>query len=85
MFSTNGNKFYVSFLDAYSCYTLLFPISHESNVCSIFLQFQKYVEYFFNSKIKIIQSDWGGEYFSLNKTLPKLGISHRLSCPHIGA
>jgi hypothetical protein len=44
MFSTNGNKFYVSFLDAYICYTWLFPISHKSVVCSIFLQFQKYVE-----------------------------------------
>jgi hypothetical protein len=82
MFSTNGNKFYVSFLDAYSRYTWLFPISHKSDVCSIFLQFQKYVERFFNSKIKIIQSDWGGEYRSLNKILTNLGISHRLSCPH---
>jgi hypothetical protein len=82
VFSRNGNKFYVSFLDAYSRYTWLFPISHKSDVCSIFLQFQKYVERFFNSKIKIIQSNWGGEYHSLNKILTKLGISHRLSCPH---
>jgi hypothetical protein len=44
MFSTNGNKFYVYFLDAYSRYTWLFPISHKNDVCSIFLQFQKYVE-----------------------------------------
>jgi hypothetical protein len=35
MFSTNGNKFYVSFLDAYSCYTWLFPISHKSDICSM--------------------------------------------------
>ena len=33
MFSTNDNKFYVSFLDAYSRYTWLFPISQKSDIC----------------------------------------------------
>jgi transposase InsO family protein len=44
--------------------------------------FRKNVERYFNSKIKIIQSDWGGEYRSLSKILTNQGISHRLSCPH---
>lgn len=80
--STVGNKYYVSFLDVHSRYTWLFTISLKSDVCIIFLQFQKYVEQFFNSKIKIVQSDWGSEYRSLSKLLQNMGISHRLSCPH---
>ena len=33
-------------------------------------------------KIKMVQSDWGGEYRSLNKFLQNCGITHRVSCPH---
>jgi hypothetical protein len=61
LYSTYGNKYYVSFLDAYSRYTWLFPMSNKSDVCDIFLQFQQNVERLFSSKIKIIQSDWGGD------------------------
>jgi hypothetical protein len=57
-------------------------MSNKSDVCDIFLQFQRNVERLFSSKIKIIQSDWGGEYRSLSKLLQNIGISHRLSCPH---
>jgi len=60
MFSSHENKYFVSFLDAHSKYTRLFPMSHKSDVRKIFLQFQNNVERLFSSKIKIIQSDWGG-------------------------
>jgi transposase InsO family protein len=80
--SINGFKYYVSFLDAFTRYTWLFPISCKSDVYATFKQFQLHVERFFDSKIKIVQSDWGGEYRSLQKFLHSLGIQHRLSCPH---
>jgi hypothetical protein len=80
--STNGSKYYVSFLNAFSRYTWLYPLSCKADVTSIFLKFQVYVEPFFDSRIKSIQSDWGGEYLPLNKLLQSLGISHRISCPH---
>jgi hypothetical protein len=38
--STVGNKYYVSFLDAHSRYTWLFPISLKSDVCIIFCNFK---------------------------------------------
>jgi hypothetical protein len=60
--SRSGFKYYVSFLDAYSKYTWLYPICSKSDVSSIFLKFKTYVERFFDSKIKAVQSDWGGEY-----------------------
>ena len=80
--SSTGNKYYVSFMDSFSRYTWFYPMSCKSDVSSIFLKFQKYVERYFNQKIKTIQSDWGGEYRSLHQILQSNGISHRLSCPH---
>ena len=80
--SRTGNKYYISFLDAYSHYTWLFPISHKNDAFPIFTQFQKYVERYFNLKIKSVQSDWGGEFRSLNKFFENCGIVHRVACPH---
>jgi hypothetical protein len=80
--STAGNKYYVSFLDAHSRYMWLFLIYLKNDVCTMFLEFQKYVERYFNSKIKIVQCDWGGEYRSLSKILQKMSISDQLSCPY---
>jgi len=80
--SSSGFKYYVSFLDDYSSYSWLFPITCKSDVCAIFNQFQIYVEQFFSYKIKCVQFDWGGEYRYLSKILQQKGITHRLSCPH---
>jgi transposase InsO family protein len=80
--SRNGNRYYISFLDAYSRYTWLFPMSHKNDALPIFIKFKKYVERYFNLQIKSIQSDWGGEYRSLSNYLATCGISHRVSCPH---
>jgi transposase InsO family protein len=80
--SINGNKFYVSFIDDFSKFTWLYPITAKSDVISIFQKFQLHVERFFNTKIKSLQSDWGGEFQKLNPFLARNGIAHRLSCPH---
>jgi hypothetical protein len=55
--SQHGFKYYVSFLDASSRYTWLYPMTKKSDAFNIFLQFQKYVERFFNSKIKSVQTN----------------------------
>ncbi len=57
-------------------------MTKKSDAFNIFLQFQKYVERFFNSKIKYVQSDWGGEYRSISTFFQQCGIVHRVSCPH---
>ena len=54
----------------------------KSNVYDIFVKFQSYVERFFNTKIKCVQSNWEGEYRSLHKYFQQNGITHKLSCPH---
>ena len=78
--STNGARYYVSFLDDYSKFLWLFPIKLKSDVEHIFLTFQKYVEKKFDRKIKVIQSDWGGEYHRLHTYFHQNGIKHRLAC-----
>ncbi|KAK9079893.1 hypothetical protein SSX86_001566 [Deinandra increscens subsp. villosa] len=36
----------------------------------------------FQTKLKSVQTDWGGEFCSLSSFFLNLGIRHRLSCPH---
>jgi histone deacetylase 1/2 len=69
----------VSFIDAYSRFTWLYLLTHKSNV---FVQFQTHVERLLDQKICHVQSDWGGEYHNLNTFFHKLGITHRVACPH---
>lgn len=80
--SSNGNKYYVTFIDVFSRFTWLFPIQCKSDVYYVFLDFQSMVDRLFNTKIKQIQNDWGGEFRPLNTFFHKHGIIHRISCPH---
>lgn len=74
--------YYVSFIDDYSKFTWLYLICHESEVFSCFTNFQALVERQFNRKIRTVQTDWGGEYRSLNSFFQRIGIDHHISCPH---
>jgi histone deacetylase 1/2 len=80
--SVSGHEYYVSFVDAYSCFTWLYLLKRKSDVFQIFLQFQQHVEHLLNRKILHVQTDWGGEYHRLHKFFQDIGISHRVSCPH---
>jgi hypothetical protein len=49
----------------------------------IFIHFQAHVERLLDTKIKHVQSDWGGEYQKLhNQYFKNLGIAHHVSCSH---
>ena len=80
--SVSGHNYYVSFIDAYSRFTWLYLIKKKSDVLDVFIQFQAHVERLLRQKIIHVQSDWGGEYHNLNSFFNKLGITHRVSCPH---
>jgi len=82
MISSYDSRYYVCFLDAFTKYIWLFPLKQKSDVENIFLHFQTYVEHHFNTKIKVIQTDWEGEYHRLNTYFSKYGIQHRLACPY---
>lgn len=58
------------------------PSQKESDVFQVFHDFQSLVERKFNKKIPSMQTDWGGEYPALDSFFQRVGISHRVSCPH---
>ncbi|KAG8471832.1 hypothetical protein CXB51_036626 [Gossypium anomalum] len=80
--SSEGQSYYVSFVDAYSRHTWMYLIKHKSEALEKFLQLQKFVAVQFGCSIKVLQSDWGGEFRSFPKVLAQLGIHHRFSCPN---
>ena len=80
--SFSGNKYYVSFVDAYSRFTWLYPIQEKYDVFHVFKQFQSQVECRFNAKILNVQTDWAGEFRSLNTLFKQIGITHHVWCPH---
>jgi histone deacetylase 1/2 len=80
--TTSGHNYYVSFIDACSRFTWIYLLHRNSDVFNVFLQFQTHVERLLGHKIRHVQSDWGGEYRNLNIFFQKLGIAHRVACPH---
>jgi len=80
--SMNKNRYYVSSVDDYSKFNWVFPISAKSDVLPVFIKFVAHVERLFSCKLKVIQTDGGGEFRVLIPYLSKLGISHRMPCPY---
>ena len=62
MFSFDGFRYFIIFIDAHTKYILYYPLVAKSDVFSIFQRFQLRVELQFCHKIKSVQTDWGGEY-----------------------
>ena len=56
--SSEGFKYYVSFIDDYNRYCWIYLIKHKSDVESIFYTFQNHVERLLNAKFRSVQSDW---------------------------
>jgi histone deacetylase 1/2 len=82
MFSYDGFRYFVIFMDAHTKFIWFYPLVAKSDVFAIFHQFQALVERQFSLKIKSVQTDWGGEYRKLNTYFKTIGIQHRVICPH---
>jgi histone deacetylase 1/2 len=80
--SVGRHNYYVSFIDDYSKFTWIYLLKQKSEVFQCFRDFQTMVERQFDCKILAVQSDWGGEYQTLNSFFQRLGILHHVSCPH---
>ena len=81
--STSSARYYISFLDDATKFLWFFPLKLKYDACQTFIYFQVAVEHQFDTKIKALQSDWGGEYRRITKHLQNQGISHRITCPYI--
>ncbi|KAD6453565.1 hypothetical protein E3N88_08270 [Mikania micrantha] len=79
--SFDGHYFLLC-VDHYSKFMWYFPLKLKLDVFVIFQQFIKMAERQFNTKVKSVQTDWGGEFRKLSPFLSQHGIIHRLSCPH---
>ncbi|KAL4565872.1 hypothetical protein LXL04_029978 [Taraxacum kok-saghyz] len=80
--SFDGFKYYIIFVDHFTKYTWIYPLKHKSDSLTTFIRFQHLVENYFQTKIKQLFSDNGGEYIKLASHLTSCGISHLTSPPH---
>jgi histone deacetylase 1/2 len=77
-----GYSYYIAFVDACTKYTWLYFLKRKSDALSAFTQFHTLVKTQFQTQIKSVQSDWGGEFRSISSLLSSLGINHIITCPH---
>ncbi|KAK1619722.1 hypothetical protein QYE76_025239 [Lolium multiflorum] len=71
-------------LDDYSHYSWVFPLRAKSETCDTLLRFFSFVTTQYNTTIRCMQSDNGGEFLTtaLRNHFSTHGVSLRLSCPY---
>ena len=81
--SLGGSRYFVTFTDEYSGFTRINFLKSKSGVFDCFVNFVKKVEREFDTKIKFLRSDNGGEYLSkkFGEYLADLGIQRQLTIP----
>jgi hypothetical protein len=62
--SYNGKSYYVSFTDDYTRWTTIYCISRKSDVFKKYTEYEAWLNTHYGKKIKILQSDRGGEFLS---------------------
>ncbi|KAL0786108.1 hypothetical protein Bca101_002354 [Brassica carinata] len=80
--SIDNFKYYVIFVDHYTRYTWFYPLKRKSDVSDVFKRFKVLVENRFQSKLRTLYTDNGGEYIALTAFLADNGISHFTTPPH---
>lgn len=78
----NGKKWFVTLIDGHTRVSWVFLLKEKSEVETIFKKIYNIVQTQFNTKIKMVRSDNGREYFSktLNNFFAEKGIIHQSSC-----
>ena len=82
--SINGYKYYIIFVDHFTCFTWMYLLTNKSEVNSKFVMFHAMIKTQFSSTIKTLRSDGGGEFTSksFESFLSSNGIQHQISCPY---
>lgn len=78
--SSNGYKYYVHFIDEFSCFSWIYFLCTKDELVHAFFKFKSQVENLFITKIKVLQTDGGTEYKPFVKTYPQ--IVHQTSCAY---
>nr|KAJ0189120.1 hypothetical protein LSAT_V11C800391190 [Lactuca sativa] len=79
----DANRYYVTFTDDYSRYGYIYLIKHKSETFEKFKEFKQEVENQLGRNIKMLRSDRGGEYLSIEflDYLKECGIVSQLTPP----
>ncbi|KAE8711850.1 hypothetical protein F3Y22_tig00110271pilonHSYRG00126 [Hibiscus syriacus] len=80
--SSNGFRFYISFVDAATRFTWLYLLRTKDEALIAFNLFQKLIATQFGVSVKALQTDWGGEFRLLTNELSKAGVVHHVTCPY---
>ena len=81
--TNSGKKWFVTFIDDHTRLCWVYLMKEKSEVAEIFTDFYSMIETQFQTKISILRSDNGTEYFNkiLGSFLSRKGILHQSSCP----
>ncbi|KAJ4744580.1 polyprotein [Rhynchospora pubera] len=78
--SSNGYKYYISFVDDFSRFTWIYFVKQKSDVPHVFSLFKSQVENALNTTIKTLRTDGGTEFKRISSMFPH--IIHQTSCPY---
>ena len=80
--SSEGYRYYISFEYDFTRFVWIYPLRFKSETTTVVLHFIAMVERQFNSNLKCLQTDYGGEYRCLIPHLQSCGIEVRHPCPY---
>jgi hypothetical protein len=80
----NGYRYLVSFIDDYTRYAWVYPLKEKGEVFGKFKYFKTMIEKQVGKSIKVLRSDNGGEYTSVEfqQYLKEQGIIHQKTVPY---
>jgi len=73
-------RFLLTIVDDFTQCTWVFLMQHESEVHHLFMNFVKFVQTQFHTTIKIVRSDNGTEFLSLQPFFTLCGIKFQRTC-----
>jgi len=79
-----GKRFYITFIDDYSCFTTLYLLRNKDEAEETFIKYKTEVENQLGKKIKRLRTDRGGEYDSnlFKGYCESYGIIHETTAPY---
>lgn len=80
--TTHGICWYVTFVDACTKMTWLYTMKHKHEVFKVFCAFHAMIKNQFSAKVRILRSDYGGEYANQEflHYFQQHGLIHEYSC-----
>lgn len=81
--SSHGFKYYLSFVDDFTRYVWIYPLSLKSEAATIIKSFITMVQCRFHVNVEKFQTDWGGEFRSLVSCFQSQDIHFQHPCPYI--